>query len=82
MAKLCSQMDRFIMLKCEWTRCRFVNEHLHASGFVLGGQHLHHTRIFSWSAQMEHVESLLIKLSAFGQRVLKTACFFRSLVVR
>lgn len=32
-----------------------------------------HTRIFSWSAQREHGGSLLIKLSAIGQEVLKSA---------
>lgn len=34
---------------------------------------VYHTRIFSWSAQMEHARSLLIKLSAVGPGVLKTA---------
>ncbi|CAK7289760.1 hypothetical protein VULLAG_LOCUS726 [Vulpes lagopus] len=42
----------------------------------------YHTRIFSWSAQMEHAGSLLIKLSALGQGVLKTASFFRCHEVR
>lgn len=60
-------------------RCTSVTQQHQAQGFVLGGQNLYQTRVFSWLAKMQQIWYLLTKQSASGYEVLKAAYFFSSI---